>query len=75
MDPLTLDPSGEFTEPTTLDQHPTSQDRTPLENHHLAAGFTLLCAPDHDFLGNLPRPEFKRVRKVGRRRVCVRTCE
>uniref|UniRef100_A0A7S3VT42 Phosphodiesterase n=2 Tax=Dunaliella tertiolecta TaxID=3047 RepID=A0A7S3VT42_DUNTE len=40
-------------------------DHAPLENHHLAASFSLLCAPDQDFLGKLSKAEFTRLRKVG----------
>lgn len=40
-------------------------DRSPLENHHLAAAFTIMQQPDYHFLAGLPRAEFERFRKVG----------
>lgn len=40
-------------------------DRSPLENHHLAAAFNLLQQPDFHFLSALPKGEFERFRKVG----------
>ncbi|KAF5833632.1 hypothetical protein DUNSADRAFT_10011 [Dunaliella salina] len=39
-------------------------DRAPLENHHLAAGFTVLHTPDFNFLTALPKPEYCRMRKM-----------
>lgn len=39
-------------------------DRSPLENHHLAAAFTLMRHPDLDFVGNVPKGEFDKFRKV-----------
>jgi hypothetical protein len=39
-------------------------DRSPLENHHLAAAFTLMQQPDFHFLAGLPKAEFDRFRKV-----------
>lgn len=40
-------------------------DRSPLENHHLAAAFTLMRQPDYDFVCNVPKAEFDKLRKVG----------
>jgi hypothetical protein len=40
-------------------------DRSPLENHHLAAAFTLMRKPEYDFICNVPKPEFDKMRKVG----------
>jgi hypothetical protein len=40
-------------------------DRSPLENHHLAAAFTLMRQPEYDFLGSAPKAEFDKLRKVG----------
>lgn len=40
-------------------------DRSPLENHHLAAAFTLMQQPDFHYLSGLPKAEFDRFRKVG----------
>lgn len=40
-------------------------DRAPLENHHLAAAFTLLRTPDLSFLAPLRKPDYERLRKVG----------
>lgn len=41
-------------------------DRSVLENHHLAAGFAVLMNPDYNcnFLSNLPREEFKSFREM-----------
>ncbi|KAF5839160.1 hypothetical protein DUNSADRAFT_1472 [Dunaliella salina] len=39
-------------------------DRAPLENHHLAAGFTVLHSRDHNFLDGLPKAEYSRLRKI-----------
>ena len=39
-------------------------DRAPMENHHLAAAFSLLACPEYNFLSNMPKPEFLRLRKV-----------
>jgi 3'5'-cyclic nucleotide phosphodiesterase len=39
-------------------------DRSPLENHHLAAAFALLRIPELNWLNSLPRSEFDRFRKV-----------
>lgn len=39
-------------------------DRSPLENHHLAAAFTLMRKPEYDFVCNVPKAEFDRLRKV-----------
>jgi hypothetical protein len=39
-------------------------DRSPLENHHLAAAFTLMRKPEYDFICNVPKPEFDKMRKV-----------
>eukprot|EP00967_Tisochrysis_lutea_P096118 scaffold140544_cov20-Tisochrysis_lutea.AAC.3 len=33
------------------------------ENHHLAAGFTVLHSRDHNFLDGLPKAEYSRLRK------------
>ena len=46
-------------------------DRSPLENHHLAAAFTLMRQPDYDFVRNVPKAEFDKLRKVGGRGCCV----
>ncbi|KAF5839155.1 hypothetical protein DUNSADRAFT_1468 [Dunaliella salina] len=39
-------------------------DRAPLENHHLASGFTVLNTPDHNFLSSLPIADYGRLRKI-----------
>ncbi|KAF5828526.1 hypothetical protein DUNSADRAFT_17484, partial [Dunaliella salina] len=39
-------------------------NRAPLENHHLAASFSLLCTPDQDFLAKLSKAEYARLRKT-----------
>jgi len=39
-------------------------DRAPLENHHLAAGFTALNVPDQNFLSNLPKADYSRLCKI-----------
>jgi hypothetical protein len=46
-------------------------DRSPLENHHLAAAFTLMRKPEYDFICNVPNPEFDKMRKVGVPRIIV----
>lgn len=38
-------------------------DRAPLENHHLAASFSMLRRPEYNFLGQLPKPEYDKIRK------------
>lgn len=43
-------------------------DRSPLENHHLAAAFTLMRQPDFDFISAVPKGDFDKFRKV---RCCV----
>jgi hypothetical protein len=35
-----------------------------MENHHLAAAFMLLKTRDFDFLSDMPRPMFDRLRKL-----------
>lgn len=42
-------------------------DRSPLENHHLAAAFTLMRKPEYEFVCNMPKSDFDKLRKV---RVC-----
>ena len=39
-------------------------DKAPLENHHLAAAFSLLSQPEFNFLASLPKADFNRLRKV-----------
>ncbi|KXZ47713.1 hypothetical protein GPECTOR_33g595 [Gonium pectorale] len=39
-------------------------DRAPLENHHLAAAFTLLKKPEYAFLAHLPKADMDRLRKM-----------
>ncbi|KAF6253310.1 hypothetical protein COO60DRAFT_1547491 [Scenedesmus sp. NREL 46B-D3] len=39
-------------------------DRSPLENHHLAAAFKLMRHPDFNFLAALPKSDFEKFRKV-----------
>ncbi len=39
-------------------------DRAPLENHHLAAAFTLLRRPEYAFLSHLPKADTDRMRKM-----------
>ncbi|KAJ3378170.1 hypothetical protein HDU84_007886 [Entophlyctis sp. JEL0112] len=39
-------------------------DRSILENHHLATAFTLMSRSELDFLGQLPRAEFKQLREA-----------
>lgn len=38
-------------------------DRSPLENHHLAAAFTIMCRPEYAFLNSLTKPELDKFRK------------
>ena len=35
-----------------------------MENHHLAAAFSLLSDPDLNFLKHLPKADFQRMRQV-----------
>lgn len=46
-------------------------DRSPLENHHLAAAFTLMRKPEYDFICNVPKAEFDKLRKVGNMHMLV----
>ncbi|GIL62519.1 hypothetical protein Vafri_16725 [Volvox africanus] len=39
-------------------------DRAPLENHHLAAAFTLLKKPEYAFMSHLPKADTDRLRKM-----------
>ncbi|GFH09279.1 phosphodiesterase, partial [Haematococcus lacustris] len=39
-------------------------DRAPLENHHLAAAFTLLRCEDLNFLSHLTKPDYMQLRKM-----------
>ncbi|KAI8611278.1 hypothetical protein BC830DRAFT_1068946 [Chytriomyces sp. MP71] len=39
-------------------------DKSILENHHLATAFSFMSRPELDFLGQLPRPEFKQMRET-----------
>ena len=39
-------------------------DKAPMENHHLAAAFSLLSRPEYNFLAGLPKTDFSRLRKV-----------
>ena len=39
-------------------------DRAPMENHHLAAAFSLLARPEYNFLEGMPKADFNRIRKV-----------
>jgi len=39
-------------------------DRAPLENHHLAAAFLLLKQRDYNFLSDMPKSSFDRLRKL-----------
>ncbi|KAJ3031433.1 UNVERIFIED_CONTAM: hypothetical protein HDU68_004123 [Siphonaria sp. JEL0065] len=39
-------------------------DKSILENHHLATAFSLMSRHDLDFLGQLPRAEFKQLRET-----------
>lgn len=39
-------------------------DRSPLENHHLAAAFTIMRTSDYNFIGSLPKAEFEKFRKI-----------
>ncbi|KAL6764769.1 3'5'-cyclic nucleotide phosphodiesterase [Haematococcus lacustris] len=39
-------------------------DRAPLENHHLAAAFQLLRKPDYNFLPDLTKAEYDKLRKT-----------
>ncbi|KAJ3074827.1 hypothetical protein HDU98_010096 [Podochytrium sp. JEL0797] len=39
-------------------------DKSILENHHLATAFSFMSRPDLDFLGQLPRAEFKQLREI-----------
>ena len=39
-------------------------DKAPMENHHLAAAFTLLSCPEFNFLSGMPKAELHRLRKV-----------
>ncbi|KAL6765019.1 hypothetical protein V8C86DRAFT_1223041 [Haematococcus lacustris] len=39
-------------------------DRSPMENHHLAAAFSLLKDPDLNFLALLPKASWERLRKL-----------
>lgn len=39
-------------------------DRSPLENHHLASGFGLLRSPEFNFAPGLAKADFERFRKV-----------
>ncbi|GLI71323.1 hypothetical protein VaNZ11_016483 [Volvox africanus] len=39
-------------------------DRAPLENHHLAASFTLLKKPEYAFMSHLPKADMDRLRKM-----------
>ncbi|KAJ3234543.1 cAMP-specific 3',5'-cyclic phosphodiesterase 4D [Chytriomyces hyalinus] len=39
-------------------------DKSILENHHLATAFSLMSRTDLDFLGQLPRAEFKNIRET-----------
>ncbi len=37
-------------------------DRSPMENHHLAAAFALLKQSEYNFLENVPKAAWKRIR-------------
>ena len=39
-------------------------DKAPMENHHLAAAFSLMAHPEYNFLASIPKAEFSRLRKV-----------
>eukprot|EP00879_Flechtneria_rotunda_P005016 GHRR01005292.1.p1 GENE.GHRR01005292.1~~GHRR01005292.1.p1 ORF type:complete len:859 (+),score=362.03 GHRR01005292.1:904-3480(+) len=39
-------------------------DRSPLENHHLAAAFMLLRQPEFNYMSSLPKADFDKFRKV-----------
>ncbi|KAJ3222868.1 cAMP-specific 3',5'-cyclic phosphodiesterase 4D [Chytriomyces hyalinus] len=39
-------------------------DKSILENHHLATAFSLMSRTELDFLGQLPRAEFKQIRET-----------
>ena len=39
-------------------------DRAPMENHHLAAAFSLLARREYNFLDGMPKADFNRIRKV-----------
>jgi hypothetical protein len=39
-------------------------DRSPLENHHLAAAFALLRRPEYNFMPSMPKAEFEKYRKL-----------
>lgn len=41
-------------------------DRSVLENHHIASAFSVLMAPDNDrnFLSELPKEDFKNLREI-----------
>ncbi len=39
-------------------------DRSPMENHHLAAGFSLLKQQEFNFLKNVPKPAWDALRRT-----------
>lgn len=56
---------------------PPPPPQAPMENHHVAAAFSVLLSPGCDFLACLPRADYLRMRQVGGmglRHRCPRSC-
>eukprot|EP00983_Pelagomonas_calceolata_P127447 1161403-Pelagomonas_calceolata.AAC.10 len=49
---------------TTIGQSLVACSKAPLENHHLAAAFLLLKQRDYNFLSDMPKSSFDRLRKL-----------